>query len=561
MKKYHLLSLLLVMILLTGLLPVQAAALDQPEIISPSAVLLDANTGDVLFEKDGDRSVDPASTAALMTALLVGEAVQNQQIGLTDEVIAPNDVLYDLGGENASILSPAIQPGESLTVDELLHCITMRSSGDACNTLAAFMSGSISAFIQEMNTRAGELGCTGTHFENTHGEPVSGQYSTAHDMALIARAVAATPVLVNICDSTSYTVTATNMNSERRLTNSNQLMAPDSEYYYDEAYGLKAGYAVNDGYCVAAAATSGGINAIAVIMGSAEGSDRFKDAITLFDWVFDNYAYRTILSDTEAIDSVSVTLGTTDTIGVRAESRIELLMPNDQELTGVDMNITYYHEQQGRDLVAPIDPGTVLGEVTVSMNGEVLGSSRVLATSNADMSRLEYMRTQIEEILQSESVHKVVKALIIMFAVYLLLVLFYWFQRVRHLVSLRRAKRDRARALANQEIAWLELPDEAADASVGYFPEEDSYAQAPAKGRRSKKRRDKRGRQPVYDDQFYDDSQPYDDGQPYDDDPVYDDGQPYDDSQPYDDDPAYDDGQPYDDGPAYDDGYYDDSRH
>lgn len=523
MKKNKILFFLLSAAMFFSLLPIPGLAADDPALTSASAVLMDADTGNILFEKDGSRTMDSAAANSLMTALLVCEAIQNQQITSDDDVTAPGDVLYNLMTEGAATLDPAIQPGEIMTVGDLLHAILLRSAGDACNTLAAFISGSASGFVQTMNTRAQELGCADTSFQDTNGQ-TPGQRTTAQDVARIARAAAAVPALVNVCSSASYTIGVTNMAGERVLANSNQLMSTDSEFYYGEAYGLKAGYSAVDGYCAFASASSDGINAIAIVMGNPDGSARFRDVISLLDWVFDNYSYRVVLSDTEAIDNVAVTLGTTDSIAVRPDNSIRLLLPNDRDLGDVQYVTSYYHEQENRDLIAPVEDGAILGEVSVYIGGQPLGSARLVAAGTSDMSRLEYLRNQVSELLHSEAVHKLIRALVIMLTVYLLLVLFYWFQRVRHLVSLRRAKRARARSLAQQEIAWLDIPEQPdEDASIDYFPPEDQPEdedpdpyRAPVRSKRFSKirtprfRRDTAPPQDLYDDDDYDGD--YDDG-------------------------------------------------
>ena len=516
MKKYKILTVILIIAIFAGALPVSAAALNPPEVSAVSAVLMNADTGDIMFEKNAGQTMDPAGVTSLMTALLAAEAIKEQSIGLETMVAAGDDVLYNLDGEDAATLDPAIQPGESMTVNELLHCVLLRSAGDACNVLADYIGGSVSDFVSQMNERAEQLGCSSTRFQNANGEPVSNQHTTARDMALIARAAAANTTLTGISSKDSFAVTATNVTGERVLVNSNQLVVPDSENYYGDAYGLKAGYSAQDGYNIVAAASSGGINVVAVVMGCDSGDSRFADAIRLFDWAFDNYSYRSVMSSTETLDSVAVALGTTDSTGVRPESDVELLLPNDQELGDVRFEITYYHERDGVELMAPVNAGESLGEVTVYVDGEVYGTSRLVATSAVDMSRMEYLRSQAMGTFQNHSVRRIIKILVIMLAIYLLLVLFYCAQRVRHLVSLRRARRDRAIARARQETTWLDIPEEEEDdPNIAFFPEEEEPTRSGRGGKSARGglfRRRRRQEPEVYDDGYddeYDDE--YDD--------------------------------------------------
>lgn len=459
MKKCKIMSLILVAVLFAGLLPVRAAALDDPETAAEAVVLMDADTGDVLFEKNGGQTQDPADISMLMTALLVSESVDAGQLELTDTVIAAEGLDADLA-EDSVTADPAIRPGEEMTVEELLYCVLLGSAADACNTLAEYVSGSVTAFVDEMNQRAEELGCTGTSFRTAHGQGTVANTATPRDLALIARAAVSSNTLLNICGEQAHTVPATNMADARNLQNPNQLMNAGSGYYYEYAYGLKNGYAPESGYSLAAAADYDDMNIIAVVMGCAENGGQFAEGIDMLEWVFDNFSYRTILSATDTLATVPVEMGTTDSTGVRAETAIRLMMPNDREIGELRYQVTYYHEQEGTSLIAPVNAGDALGEVTVIMDGEEYGVSRLVATATVDMSRVEYLRSQIRSMIQTPAVRQLITILIIILAIYLLLVIFYCVQRVRHLRSLRMAKKDRAIAMARQETEWLDIPDD-----------------------------------------------------------------------------------------------------
>jgi len=209
MKKFKILSVLLIILLVTALLPVSALAVDDPEISARAAVLANASTGEVYYSKNADATIQPASTTKMVTALIVAEAVDRGEISLGDVVTASDNCQYNLEPDSTNA-GPAIVPGEQMTVQDLLYCAMLVSANEACNILAEHVSGSVSAFVDRMNTRAQELGCSGTHFANANGLEEADHYSTAADFAVLAREALQHPLVLEICGTLNYTVAATN---------------------------------------------------------------------------------------------------------------------------------------------------------------------------------------------------------------------------------------------------------------------------------------------------------------------------------------------------------------
>ncbi len=476
MKKFRIASLALILLLFVSLLPVSALAVYQPEIGAEAAMLVDAATGEVYFEKNADRTVQPASTTKLVTALLVAEAIDRGDISLSDMVTAYDDCQYNMD-EESSNAGPVIEPGEELSVEQLLYCAMLASANEACNILAEYVSGSVSAFVEAMNARASELGCTGTHFTNTNGLEDAGHYTTASDFALLTREALRHPLVLQICDTLNYSVPATNRNDARALMNTNSLLNPDSEYYFEYAYGLKTGFFTAAGYCLVSAAEKDDMDVVCVLFGGRELGDQFADSLTLYHWLFENFTNQQVLSTTATIATIPVELGTSDSTGVRAESTVSAILPNDYDTTRIGYQYRLYHEAEGQTaLTAPVNAGQVLGEITVvelddsNQVVRTFGSSALVATASVDMSRMEYLRSQIKDLFQKPVVRRVITILIIALAVYILLIFFYYIQRIRHLRSLREAKRERARRLIEQEADWLDIPgDEPREPSIDYF--------------------------------------------------------------------------------------------
>ena len=464
MKKLKLLSILLMILITASLLPVSALAVEEPDIGARAAILVNASTGEVYYSKNANASAAPASTTKMVTAMLVAEAVDRGDISLRDVVTAYDDCQYNLDSDSTNA-NPAIVPGEEMTVEDLLYCAMLVSANEACNILAEYVSGSVSAFVSDMNARARELGCTGTNFTNANGLEDSNHYTTAADFAILAREALRHPLILQVCGELSHTVPATNKAEERTLTNTNSLINPDSSYYSEYAYGIKTGYFSSAGYCLVSAAEKDDIDVICVVFGSAEAGGNFSDSLTLYNWMFDNFENRPVLSTTETLITIPVSLGTEQTTGARAETVVSAILPDDYDDSHIQKQAVLYHERDGEELIAPVNAGQVLGEVTVvevDDNNQIVrtfGSSLLVATSTVEMSRMEYLRSQIRDLFQTPVVRRIITILIILLAVYFLLVFFYTVQRMRHLRSVRIAKRDRARRRVSEEAEWLEFPE------------------------------------------------------------------------------------------------------
>ena len=467
MKKFKLLSLLLIIMIFISALPVSALALEEPDPPAECVVIMDADTGDILYEKNGDKSVSPGWLTTMMTELLVGEAVDRQDIHLEDSVTASDTFRSYLSAEPYTP-KPAIVPAETLTVQDLLYMNVLRAYEDSSCILAEYAYGSVDAFVDAMNRRAGELGCTGTNFVNPSGVNAEGQRTTALDLARIARALWRSTTILNISSAFSYNVPATAASGVRAIANPMQVLNPNSENYYEYAYAGKV-----TGTNTVSAASFNEMDVIVVVLNCAENTSGHAVTGPLFDWVFANYDYRLILSSTESLETVPVEMGSPDSVGVRPESSVSLILPIDQQLGDVEYDIVYNHETDGTTLQAPVNVGQTLGTVTVYMDGVEYGSSRLVASTTSDISRAAYLRSQLEVMIQTPAVQQIFKILLIVLGIYALLVLFYLFQRIRHLFSLRRARKDRAIARTQQDIQWLDIPEE--DEPIYLPPDEKTF--------------------------------------------------------------------------------------
>ena len=484
MKKFKILTLVLILLLAASLLPAPALAVEEPELLSNAAILMNAESGEVYFAKNADDRLHPASTTKLVTALLVVEAIERGDIGLNDEVTASESSLYNLE-DDSSNADPQIKPGETMSVQDLLYCTMLISANEACNILAEYLSGSVSSFVDAMNARAAELGCEGTHFTNANGLEDPDHYTTAADLARFACAAMEHDIFEQICGTQSYTVPATNVAGERSLKNTNLLLDENSDFYYSYADGVKTGYFSAAGYCLVSSAEKDDMRVIGVVLGGPQVNDQFRDSVTLFNWMFDNFEMRQVLSSTETRITVPVSMGTAETVGVRAEDAVSVILPRDYDISKVSYQYILYHEQTGEELTAPVNAGETLGEITVVETDDAgnvtrtFGSSYLVAASSVAMSRTDYVQSELDELFSAPIVRRAATILLVLLVVYLLLVTFYLVQRLRHVASLRRARRDRAERMTEAEAAWLSFPDEEGEPSIEYFGEEDGASAVP----------------------------------------------------------------------------------
>lgn len=451
MKKFKLIPLIIMVCLLLTVAAPSAFALEDPSLVAKEVVLVDLNTGRVLYSKNADAQVSPASLTKIMTGLLAVEAVERGEHSWDEMVTAGSDCRL---GMDESSSTAGIMPGEILSYRDLVYCAMLPSANEACNILATCISGSINSFVELMNQRAAQLGCENTQFKNPNGLTADGHYSTAYDMYLMTREAIGHPEFMEICNTINYTVPATNMSEERKLANSNALISENSiyntegnYYLYEGAAGVKTGYTRAAGYCLISTAEREGIHVLAVVMGSTGvlNSDRsdygnFEDSVDLYDWAFGNFSYQEVVSKSSTVQSVQIDLAAdSGKLGLHPQESVQLLLPNDFSMDNVSLMPRVYEDK----LVAPIAAGDVLGEATLYVDGENMGLIRLVADREVELSRSEYLKQMFDETFNKTWVKILIAIVVILFICYLALVAHYRKLRRRHLQERRRAEQRR----------------------------------------------------------------------------------------------------------------------
>lgn len=375
------------------------------EVAAKGAILLDPDTGEVLYARNIHEKLYPASLTKVMTALLVLEAVDEGRLSLDTVLTASQAVLDNLPSDASNA---GIKVGEEMTVDQLLHCILIVSACEACDVLAEGVSGSIDTFVELMNRRAQELGCENTHFTNSSGLHNVDHYTTAWDMSLIARQARTHELLTRICATKTFSVPPTNLSGERTYWTTNYLIDyhRNNGYLYDGANGMKTGRTSDAGNCLVATAEKGGRSLLCVVLGAqtvklesgASQVQSFSETIRLFDYGFDSFQQRTILSTDELICEVPVTLSQeVNTVKVHPAAEVERLIPNDIDPTrDIERVITLTQES----VEAPVARGQVLGQITLRYGNTVYATVDLLADEDVSASPILVFQRDAMEFIQ-----------------------------------------------------------------------------------------------------------------------------------------------------------------
>lgn len=344
---------------------VNAAIGQTLDIKAKSVVLMEPNTGKVLYESNSDEKLPPASITKIMSLLLVMEAIDRGDISL-ETVVTASEHACSMGGSQIWL-----EPGETMTVNDLLKAAVIASANDACVALGETVAGSEEGFVALMNERANELGMTNTHFVNCTGLDAEEHLTTAYDVALMSSALIKHDLIKDY--STVWMDTLRDGKSE--LVNTNKLVR-----FYEGTTGLKTGTTSTAKYCLSATAERNGLELVAVVMAGESSNDRFNGAKKLLDYGFANYNYSSIEAGIEENTELEVLKGTEKTVEIQPQGTLNVLLP--KSASGKIERKTVLSE----NVTAPVKKGDILGTVTVTLDGEQLGEIPLVA--NEDVGRL-----------------------------------------------------------------------------------------------------------------------------------------------------------------------------
>ncbi len=338
------------------------------DLTSPSVILVEAETGTIIFEDNADEERQVASITKLMTILICMEMIEDGDITLDDEVTVSQNAAAQIGSQ------ALLDSGASYTLEELLKATIIASANDAACAIAEYISGTESEFVNLMNARAEALSMTDTHYLNSTGLPEDGQYSTARDVATLSCEVSKhesyydyAAIWMDTLEHPSGRITD--------LTNTNRLVR-----FYADCDGFKTGSSDASLYCLCATAERDGLRLIAIVLGSSANETRFEDASAMLDYGFANYQRVSILQKGEQLgQQVAVHLGMQPTVGVEIGTGISMLLKTGQEKQ-LSLEIELPEEVQ-----APVQQGDTLGVVRAKLGDLVIAKVPAVASQDVNM--------------------------------------------------------------------------------------------------------------------------------------------------------------------------------
>ena len=336
------------------------------DISSKSAVLMEGSTGEVIYAKNENEKLRPASITKIMTLLLIFEAIDDGKIALTDTV-SVSEHAASMGGSQVYL-----EPYETQTVDTMIKCISICSANDASVAMAELIAGSEEEFVTRMNNKAKELGMMNTNFVNCCGLDVDNHYSTAYDVALMSQAlIMKHPEISNY--STVWMDTITHVtrkgSSEFGLSNTNKLIKT-----YNGITGLKTGSTSLAKYCLSATARREGMDMIAVIMAAPETKVRFQEAAKLLDYGFANCSMYTDDHGDLVLDKVKVERGVDEELTCKPEKSFSYVCLKDKRPEKITKEVV-----MNTNMKAPVNVNDKVGEIKYYYNGEQIGTVNLLS--------------------------------------------------------------------------------------------------------------------------------------------------------------------------------------
>lgn len=443
-KKAACLILTIISAVCLGKVDVKAADYwpDAPETLSPSVILMEESTGTILYEKNMDEAHYPASITKIMTTLL---ALENGN--LSDMVTFSDDAINNTEGSGI-----ARDYGEQMTLEQCLYGVMLESANECAYAVAEHVGGTVENFVDMMNAKAKELGCTNTHFANPHGLQDENHYTTAHDMALIAQAAYQNETFRIIIGTKMYTIPPTNKHAEETvLRNHHDMLCTyhnaNRKYLYPYCVGGKTGYTATANSTLVTYAEKDGMTLICVVM-NTQSPNQFIDTVNLFDYAFDNFQVLNVAeNDTNYSAETTVDNGNLDNIApfVELDKDAVIVLPKTAEFSDTSSSVEYNDS----------DP-KIAGSITYTYAGRNVGKADIKTTGVVVEGYAfdnESTEEEEQEAVSTVQVKPIVVVLLIV-AVILLGVLLFFLKRfydnyyiIKHNRAVRRDRKDQKRRI------------------------------------------------------------------------------------------------------------------
>ena len=351
---------LLTIFWLAILLSKNVYAVEELHVDANAALLIETNTGKVIYEKDSEEQNYPASVTKILTAIIVLENCNMDDIAVASETA--------IGQIPEGYVVAPLKIGEEMRIEDLLYALMLKSANDAAYVLAEHVGESIDFFSDMMNQKAKEIGCTGSHFVNPNGIHDERHYTTAHDMYLIAKYAMQNEDFVRIVSTLEYTLPATNKyeTEDRVMKNTNSFINPDSSYYNKNVRGIKTGTTAQAGNCLITDVARDGLEFITVVLGAETSNSKFSETKKMIDYAYDNYALTKVHSKGDVIKTIEIENATEETKSLNLLIDNEIIVINNKE---IDANKTIPEIKLNEEILAPIMAGDELGTIKFEVDG------------------------------------------------------------------------------------------------------------------------------------------------------------------------------------------------
>ncbi|MCL1853953.1 MAG: D-alanyl-D-alanine carboxypeptidase [Peptococcaceae bacterium] len=328
------------------------------ETTAASAVLMDAATGRILFEKEPNLELPPASVTKLMTLLIAAEAVEKGRVTLQEKVTTSPEASA-MGGSQVYL-----EVGEQMTLKDMLMAVAVGSGNDASVAVAEHIGGSEADFVDEMNQKAADLGLKNSHFVNPHGLPAEGHYTSAYDMAVIGRECLKYPLLLELTATKEYKLRS----GAFQLYNTNRLL-----WWYQGTEGFKTGSTAEAKHCLASTVQRDGLRLITVVMGCPQSQGHFQESMKIYNYGFAKYIYKTYVSSGTPVAYVPISKGAQTSVAVVPQQEIGICFEKGQDAA-------YRYECfWSPAAAAPVEPGQELGYAVIFFNDEEVSRVKLIA--------------------------------------------------------------------------------------------------------------------------------------------------------------------------------------
>lgn len=411
--------------------PVQAAVFNIDFPISSKAVeLVNLDTGTTVYEKNPTEKCEPASVTKIMTYIVAVEHIKDLQ---GTKITVPKRVLNELSGTGSSMSGIAV--GDVATAYQMLNCMMVPSGNDAALTLADYVGGGNSQkFVDMMNAKAKELGCTGTHFANPHGLHDPNHYTTASDLVKITRCAMSKPYFMEICSQLGYDYKPlSGPNSKKAIslsTTNRMLISSDEKYYYRYAKGIKTGHTDESGYCLVSSASADGYSYLCVALGApsidSKGNEitthgEMLDSRSLYRWALTSLGMKKIVSSDDALGEIGLNYAwNKDKLRIQAEKSYSAILPKDVSVSSVIVT-----KNLPKSIDAPVKKGQVVGTATLSYANEKLATINLVSAESVERSELLHTTDAVKKVLSSKWFLAVAAVVIFLIVVYIILAILY----------------------------------------------------------------------------------------------------------------------------------------